>query len=292
MTRKRRSNRRRKSSAQLPMAIGLGTLLVGGLATGIYAYSTIGSETPIDSEFCYIVDEPQYQAAFYVDYSLTADASQRQIRDLKRSLTSAYGELPPNGRLSVFTSDRSAASTMTKPTFSICRPPNSKAEQVEAGTPEKNTQQLSFLTKKAVAGFSKKIDTLIEDAQDGDKVAHDSPILEDFQNIGRTHKRIGLDAFYAYTDGIQNTEEAQFCVTKGHLPPYRQFKTTATYRRTKLPQAFEGTEVTIYLIDGGQLPSPNLPYCTNNELQVWWPAHFENAGSTVSPVIRLRHGGA
>ena len=258
------------------------------LGAGFYGLNAKLTQKQMDPLTACYAQEDQAQSAVFIDFSLTHQTSTAQNRDLKTALIRAYEALPPNGKLSIFTTAQDSVATLTEPILSLCSPPATPAEQAALGAPDKPQPFLKRRAQEAKVQYEAHIAQLMEDAKDKSKVAKDSPILEQIQAISRYQFSGPLTSFYVFTDGVQNSEVAQFCAVKNHLPPFAVFERGPVYQVIK-PDPFTDVRVEFLLIEGGALPSPSLPFCTHGELQAFWPAFFEASGATVR-LTRLRYG--
>ena len=284
---RRRSRRRRNSRPWL--IAGLIGLPVAVIGTGMVALNAHMSKPQINPDtYCYAQDN-QYQSAFFIDYSFTDDTSQQQDRDLETSLGRAYDELPPNGQISVFTTARHTSHSLAKPVWVQCRPAATPAEQARIPAPEETPPYLRHQAEKSRQKFMNTVKQLMADAKDQSKVAHDSPLLEQAQAISRHYPDGTLKRLDWFSDGVQNTEFRQFCVVKGHLPPFRKFAKNRDYRYIK-PNPFTDVNVNILLVEVGRYPAPGAPYCTNNELRTFWEDYFLANDASSAQVSPLRYG--
>jgi hypothetical protein len=222
----RRTDKRKRrggSSRKAPLIAGIIGVPVLAVTAGWFALDGIMDQKKIDPvTFCY-EENNQYQAAFFADVSFTHSTSKAQDRDFQNALLRARAALPPNGRLSIFTTARYAGSTLVEPVFTICRPPSTPEGMARIGAPDKPTPYLKRQAKDAEAAYRAMAARILIDAKDKAKTALDSPILEQIQAISRYVFKGPLRLFYVFTDGIQISELAQFCRTKGHLPPFKSF---------------------------------------------------------------------
>lgn len=231
-----------------------------------------------------------HEAAVFVDFSFTAGTSAAQDRSLRTGLMRAYDALPPNGRLSIFTTARDTSATLATPVLVVCRPPAKPAEQALIGTPAKPPAYLQRVSKEARAAYMKQVEQLLADAKSQEKRAYDSPILEQLRAISEFPFSAPLQRLYSYSDGLENTTGTQFCAVKGHLPPFGRFKKTDLYGRIKPAGSFTGAAVQFWMVETARLPSRQLPYCTAEELRKWWEAYFKAAGAASVDLIPLRYG--
>ncbi|MCB1754328.1 MAG: hypothetical protein KDJ38_02325 [Gammaproteobacteria bacterium] len=283
-----RSSRRNHQSWPLLTAFIL--MLATTLGSAYWFVGNAANQVSMNMKtFCYEDIPDQYQTGFFIDYSVTEFASPEQIRDLRNSLENAFEASEAGGRVNWFSTASGISSSVVKPFFTMCRPAKTPLESQRVGLPEKTLAQHKYQYDQAKKTYMEAVDTLI--AERAEKSSKESPILEQIQGIGGYYLRQKqqLNHFYVYTDGIQNSEIAQFCQTRNHLPPFPLFKKTRTYDLVK-PEGFEQTKVDFLLVELLSLPSAGLEYCTNDELRDFWPAFFEDAGAeVVAPAKRLRY---
>jgi hypothetical protein len=258
--------------------------IVGG---GFAAYAYLGKEK-IDAAYCYARPD-QHQAAAFIDYSLTHQTSDSQQRDLVNTLMQTFRNMPPNGRLSVFTTANSATATVNVPVFTLCNPAQTAREQDLIGAPSKSTTMIAREHKEAGEAFQQFVETLIAQSQDASQLATSSPILEQIQGISRYDFGAPLSELLLYTDGINNSPNGQFCAKQGHLPRFEVFAKRPEYRFIA-PRDFGGATIDYLMVEGGALPSTNLPFCTNAELRGFWVDYFEGNGAGSVTLTPLGYG--
>jgi len=256
---------------------------------GWWALTTAGSATAYDPiTLCY-AQEGQHNTAFFIDNSFRSATSDAQERDLGRAIDRAYDELPPNGRLLIFSTARGEDGVIIKPAVIMCRPPASAQDQQTIGGISKTPQQLQKEARVAGVRFRAATKKYLSDSKEGDSIAHDSPILEQLQAISRYKFQGRLERLYAFTDGVQMSEFRQMCVTKGHLPPFKVLSQQSDYRYIA-PESFAGVDVEILLAELWDIPSPSMPYCNQNELRSFWIDYFQDNDAANVRLTRLRHG--
>lgn len=250
------------------LGIPLAALGVGGRL----AYIHLNTEK-IDVAYCYD-REDQYQAAAFIDFSFTAQISPSQQRDLKTVLAQAFDGLPPNGKLSVFTTANGSTTSVAEPVFTLCNPAETTKEQERIGAPKSSPTVLARLNDEAAEAFDAFLTDLMAQTVDDRQQARTSPILEQMQAISRFDFGGSLDKLYAFTDGLNNGPSGRFCVEQGHMPRFAKFAEKPEYRFVA-PEHFGGADIEVLLVEGGPLPQPNLPYCTTLELRTFWVDYFE-----------------
>lgn len=283
---------RNKSSWFKKLAVGGAITTIPALALGVggyYANEYISREQ-IDASLCYPRAD-QYQAAIFVDSSMTHQASASQRRDLTNTLAQTFSNLPPNGKLSVFTTESGVASTINKPIFTLCKPAKTPAELAAIGAPSSAAPKLARQYAEAEDAFQDALANLMTNATDQSRRATSSPILEQIQGISRYNFGAPLSKFLVYTDGINNSEAGQFCAQQGHLPRFEVFTKRPDYRFIK-PDDFGGADVDILLVEPTTLPNSSLPYCTIDELRTFWVEFFEGNGARRVNLTPLGHGAA
>lgn len=286
----KRSNSRRRAGAQrnsISRAIKLAALPIITLGAGGYAISHyIDIEKP-GEDGCYVRAD-QHQAVIFVDNSLTGQSG-AHLRDYRTGLLRVYKTAPANSLIRITTTSRKDGGSFAQPTFTLCKPAATLAEQAAIGAPEKAAPHLKRLEREAYAQYRSMVEQVIADAQDPDKAAKDSPILEQLQAVSRYDRFDGPNrSLTIITDGISNSETARFCTVKGDLPAFRKFEVKPKYKYVA-PQSFEGMDVTFLLVEFGKLPSGSLKYCSNEELYDWWEDYAEGNGAKSVDMRRLRY---
>jgi len=281
----RRNNRRKGSS--MGKAIKLAALPVIALGAGGYAVNHYTNIEKPNAYGCYN-REDQHQAVVFVDNSLTGQSG-AHLRDYRTGLLRVYQTVPANSLIRITTTSRKDGGSFAQPTFILCKPAATPAEQAAIGAPEKSAPHLKRLERKAYAQYQSMVEQVIADAQDPDKAAKDSPILEQLQAISRYDGFDGPNrSLTIITDGISNSETARFCVVKGDMPPFEKFRTTHNYKYVA-PRSFQGMDITFLLVEFGKLPAGSLKYCSNKELYDFWEDYARGNGAKSIDMRRLRY---
>ncbi len=282
--RRTRSNRRRanqSSKNRYGLIAGIVLVPISVLGLGSVLLKSELKKEKIDSDtYCY-QQESQYEAAFFIDYSLTRFASSSTQRSLTNSLLSAYRSLPANGKLSIFNTAKNKNSDIVTPAFTLCRPAKNAKEQKALNGLEDTNEYVKSRYQKAESTFTAHVDTLIKETTSKKEALNYAPLLERFQGISRFYNEGSLQKLFVYSHGIQYSGFAEFCFKKNHLPPFSIFKSSNTYNTLKPTQAYEGVEVHFLLAEYARLPIKEAPYCTNHEIRQFWPAYFEHNGANV-----------
>ncbi len=260
-------------------------LVLGG---GGYVLNEYANVESISDDYCYERID-QHQSVFLIDSSFTHDMSDAQFRDLLTAHQRAYRALPANGRISIYTTAAHVNGSIPSPVFSACRPAATPAEQDAIGAPSKPAPYLRNQAADAEAEFLAAVDAVLADARDPDTAAADSPVLEQLYAISIDPGFQGLDrSLTVVTDGIQNSEIARFCSVRGDMPSFSAFETRPAYQDVR-PDSFAGTQVSILLVEFGELPAPGLEHCTNQELRNWWRDYAEANGAEHLRLTPLRY---
>lgn len=281
MARSKYARRKRKGSllkttAIVATIVGIPIATLGG--GGILAYHYLNKEVA-DANGCYMRPD-QYQTAVFVDFSFTDDTSGSQQRDLQNALTQAYAEMPANGAMSIFTTQKNSTATVNAPDFVICKPARNAEEQERIGAPALSAPVLSRLSDEAQERFAAYVQNMLEQSRQTDNQAINSPILEQLQGISRYHLGSPLSKLIIYADGINNSPAGQFCFKQGELPRFAAFAERPGYTFVR-PNSFNGADVEFLLVEFGALPTAQLPFCTTQELREFWVdyAKANDAGS-------------
>lgn len=285
--RSRRSKRGRGIGFYLKV-VAMVLLPVLALGVGGYGLNEYSKIEQIGADFCYPRPGQQAVAAIFLDYSVNKDMSGAQRRDLVTALERTFQKLPVNGRVLIFTTARDTGSSLAEPVFTICRPAQTAAEQAAIGAPSKPGPNLRRIAADALAAYQSEIGRILAETQDSAKSALESPLLEQVQAISRHPGFRGRDRrFVWFSDGIQNTEIAQFCSTRGDMPSAEAFLRRPDYP-VVAPESFAGTDVTVLLLETITLPQPGLQFCSHAEMRRWWPEFFRLNGADSVRLERLR----
>lgn len=283
-TRKSKRNRksRRKGNSNAFLIAGTAALVmtaVGGLGYGGYKYA--GIERP-DEFGCYARND-QHQTVIYADYSLI-DQSGTQLRDYAVGALATWDQTPANGRVMIATSARDTHSNLISPTFVLCKPAKTEAEQNALGIPLDGKLVRERNADEARQKFIAMMNEMIAEARNESRQAMNSPILEQVRAISRAAWFQGPSRdLTLITDGLQSSKIAQFCAVQGHMPPFGTFANKLDYQWVK-PDNFIGTDVTVLMVEALALPQPSMPFCSGHEeVRTWWKDYFVgNDANTVT----------
>ena len=288
-TRNRRSSRRNRSRRKPPQLGKWAKLLSVPIVALVGVAITLGYAINIEQPngYCY-AREDQHQVAVFIDASMTAESSATQVRDYRTAFIRAYDNAPANALISLFTTATDGRGSLPEPVFSMCKPASTPQEQGQFDGPSKTAPYLTRQADEAKAAYLAGVEAVLSDAQDPDKAAGDSPILEQVQAISRYQGFQSENRSLIWiSDGIQNSEIARFCSVQGHMPRYQAFEKTRAYKDIK-PNSFAGVDVFVLLVEFGPLPNDWAKFCSNAELRDWWPAYFEGNGANNVELTRLR----
>lgn len=293
--RRKGRNRRRRSQSTFPWkSVLAGTALTTILgAAGFLAYQDSDYITA-DAAGCFEQSGNQYHTVAIIDSSEPRfDSVQR--RDLMAAFRQLYSTgLQSNERFSVVTTEEAHIGSIPAPVLVFCRSARTKQDLEDVGAASATK---AFLVQHADK-FAKKVFepalTTIFSANPDDSMRQEreSPILEQIQSVGRmpgfssqtAHRRLIL-----VSDLFQSTSEAQFCVKRGHLPKFKNFKQKAYFNQVG-PVNLSGVDVKIYMLVRGGYGGSNYPYCNEDELRAFWSDYFADAGASNVEIIRLRMG--
>lgn len=292
--RKGRAGRRRRSSRRgadwtrsLKMAtlVVLPVLVLGASGYGLSEYTKIEQ---LGADYCY-ARATQAQAAVFLDYSVNGDLTGAQRRDLVTALERAYAALPPNGRVMIFSTARDTGASIARPVFEQCRPAATPEEQESIGAPSKPAPNLRRIASDAQAEFAAAVARILSDTQDGAKAAQESPLLEQIRAISRYPGFQGRTRHFVWlSDGLQNSEIAQFGAVRGDMPSVAKFMRRPDYGGVIKPESLAGVNVTLLLVESLALPQPGLDFVTHKEMRTWWPEYFRANGAASVQLERLR----
>lgn len=291
-TRRQHNNHGRSTASTIGIIAGLGVFVTGALGAGAFFALEKMNEKVLDVAYCYPSEsgEDRYVASYFVDFSFTTQVSPSQKRDLINTVTEEYDRLPANGQLYLFSTASDITASVVKPSFTICRPAKNKQEQSGiTGAPDKLPTVLAREHRDAREAFIKELEALLQDASDPSKAANRSPILAQFRGISRFNYGASLDRFVAYTDGIENSNIARFCVKKGHLPSFAKFAERRDYQEIRLDDLSD-VDVEFYQLRFGPLPNNQLPFCSYPELVDFYKGYFKDANAANIRVTPLGLG--
>jgi hypothetical protein len=272
--------------ALLATSVAVGSLILGGMALSSY----MNIEKP-DDNYCYARPDQQ-KVAVFVDNSLRQQ-SEAQFRDYSTAFERAYNSAEPNALLTVFSTAADTNRSLATPVFTICKPASTPAEQAAINAPEKPAPYLARQSKEAKARYEAAVEEILLDAQDADKIANDSPILEQLRAISMTNIFAGDNRqLTVITDGFQNSEIAKFCEIEGNMPSFASFKERSDYNLTIKPRSFAGIDVKLLLVEIVKLPDPvHYPFCTLQEKRNWWVSYFEGNDADSVELTPIRYWG-
>lgn len=286
---KRRSDRKHgKNIAIIVCIVALAILLISGGAVVMNSYT---GQKKLDENYC-IADANQHKTAIFIDSSVQP-LSPAHLRDYRTVFEQAYELTPVNTKIMVFTTASHTNGSLVKPVYIHCKPAMTAQEQENLGLPEKPLPYLKRQAKKASDDYYKKVDQILAEAQDTDKIPHESPILEQLKSI-TNHSDFISDAarsFIVITDGFQNSEIGSFCSKQGDMPNFYRFSQRPDYKVSIQPRSLKNTDVKLLLVEHGKLPVRGLDYCSNHELRSWWIAYFKSSNATSVNLVSLRYWG-
>ena len=294
----RRGRRQTQKSWISPVLWGLGGLAATAVLTGLgYMVWQDLQTTKPDKFACYPHNGSQAETVVFVDSSVPG-FDPVQSRDAINLFTKLYfHELSFNERFSMITTQESRIGSIPAPVITLCGPAKSSTDLESVGAA--NATQ-AFITRQVQRVFDKHLNPILEtvfttNPSDGDNQTRESPILEQIQSLSRDQgfaRKNGPRRLVIVSDMLQNTEEAQFCQSKGHLPTFAKFKDRAYFQNKIRPNSLKGVEVRIYMLIRGILGTKPFAHCTEGELHQFWKDYFKDAGATNVRFTRLRQGGA
>lgn len=284
----RRRNSRKKgiSFTKLFASVALPVIAITAGGTAMMHYTSL--EKP-DAHYCYEREE-QFKAAVFLDNSIT-DLSPAQMRDNQTAFIEAYDDAPANAKVMIFTTASDASTSLAKPVFEQCKPAQTPQEQENINAPAKPAPYLKRQADIARKAYQDAVTQVLSDLKDQNKAAYQSPILEQLQAISRYDGFIGTSrSLTVITDGIQNSELAKFCKTRGDMPRFSTFKNRSDYQLNAKPRSFENTDISLLMLEIGNLPNQYMPHCSgNDEVRLWWKDYFEGNDATHVELTTLRY---
>ena len=292
-----RRNRRRKNRRNIntkPWMIGLiaGTALCALISGSVLVYDDMQT-AKADKHGCYPVAGARAQTMVLVDSS-DPGFDPVQSRDLINGLASDFQfKLGFNEEFSVVTTQESRIGSIAAPVVTLCGPAKSQSDLERVGAA--STTQ-AFILRQAEQVWTSKLLPVLHDVFSPsppiqDRQRHESPLLEQVQSISRMPEFANAQQrrLIVVSDMLHNTEERQFCQTKGHLPSFAKFKTSGYFDKVR-PVSLSGVEMTVYMLIRGPLGKKPLQYCTEDELSRFWRDYAEDAGVSSIEFIRIRQG--
>jgi len=265
-------------------AIAVPTTALG--IAGYAAMTMMSTEEP-DANHCY-AREDQHQAVIFVDNSIEGQSGS-QLRDYRTAFIRAYDNAPANSLIKITSTARTQGGSFAQPSFVICKPASTPAEQEAIGAPAQPAPMLARIAATARGEYEAMVDQVIADAQDASQTAKDSPIFEQFQAISNYDDFTGPNrSLTSITDGVSNSDSARFCFVKGDLVSFDQFKERRSYQYVE-PRSFEGVDVTLLLVEIAEFPVPEAPYCSNADIRDFWTDYFKANGAKSVDLRRLRY---
>lgn len=289
-----RRNRSRRPSAPIGKLLLSGVALSAVLGTVGYFIWDEAKYITADAQGCYPGSPASAHTVALVDSS-EPRFDEAQTRDLLQ----VFGKLTASGlrfqeQFSLITTEEGSIGSVPQPVLTFCQSASDPEELKAIGATPATS---AYLARQAESFNEKVYDPAIRQAFDSEPDAQrrqkrESPILEQIQSVSRLsdfgddlrHRRLIIAS-----DLIQSTQEKQFCVTQGHLPSFEKFKATPYYERIK-PKSLNGVDVSIYMLIRHGYGEQPFPYCSEDELRIFWKAYFEDAGAASVDIIRLRTG--
>lgn len=285
----KRRNPRRKDGCKVKPILAV-LLPVAAIAVGGYVmHGELNNEKP-DSDYCYVrEDQHQHKTAIFVDNSL-GRLSDAHLRDYRAAFERAYDNAPPNTKIMIYTTAKDKSGTVVTPSFSLCKPPSTPAQQEAMGI--SSPQTAPYLTRQAQEArrrYHGMTMRTLADTQDETQHAGDSPLLEQLRAISRAPSFQGKTrSLIVITDGVQNSDIAHFCVVQDDMPHFQSFAEREDYALAVKPRSFSGTAVSLLLTEGTAMPNASLPYCSSQELRQWWVDYFNDNGADNVELTVLR----
>ncbi|MEP1932164.1 MAG: hypothetical protein ABJO52_20900 [Nisaea sp.] len=291
LTQRRRSHRSGSPFVKLALAC---TALTAVIGTAGYMAIQETNYVKADANGCFPGVASRAQTVAIVDSS-EPRFDEAQTRDLNQVFNKLIkSELRFQERVSIITTEERSIGSVPKPVLTFCHQAKNAEELTAVGAALVTTAYLQRQAKKFSADtYQPVLNRVLGQIADANhRQTRESPILEQVQSLSQLsdfgnnpeHRRLIL-----VSDLIQATEEAQFCVKKGHLPRFEKFKATPYYQRIK-PHSLSGVEVQIYMLIRNGYGKKPLRYCSEDELQKFWTAYFKEAGAASVDIIRLRTG--
>lgn len=296
---KKRPSSGRRGSSRRPN-VPYGKLLLSGVALtallGTIGYFIWDEAKYItaDAQGCFPGNPLAAHTVALVDSS-EPRFDEAQTRDLLQGFRKLFASgLRFQERFSLITTEEGTIGSVPQPVLTFCQSASDPEELNAIGAAPATS---AYLNRQAESLNEKTHDPVVRAVFDSKadaqrRQARESPILEQIQSVSRLsefgddlpHRRL-----IVVSDLLQSTQEAQFCVTQGHLPSFEKFKATPYYERVK-PKSLNGVDVSIYMLIRNGYGEQPFPYCSEDELRTFWTAYFKDAGAASVDIIRLRTG--
>lgn len=288
----RRAARHTGPSTTIKLGLAV-ALLTGTSATAYVALNRltqVAAEEQLNASYCLERNDQPVVAVFF-DGSFPKSLGAQQMRDYETALEQAYDVAAPNTRFDFFTTSEGFSGSVAKPAVIHCKPPETSEGYAELDGPRHSGPRAKVIAEEATEAWEANVDRLMEIATNPDLAANHSPLMEMTNAISRYPGFGGPDVTWlSFTDGIQNSELAQFCAVKGHMPSYERFARRSEFDSVR-PASLDGVKVKLFLVEHGKLPSPDLPYCSNEEMRSWWGDYFKGSGAQSVEITRIRNWG-
>lgn len=270
------------------MLSGVLVACMGGL--GYAALSTMGQKTP-DQYGCY--EDIKQRHTFVLFDASEPRLNAQQERSVRNYLDKVYDNLGPNEKLSFITTESDQISSTPKARFHVCGAARN-SEEIEAVGGQ--SASAGFLKKQKQRLYDKmyapQVEALLSQTPDESRRQNSqSPVLEMIKNISSMRDFVPGSRLISIGDHLQNSESAQFCVTQGHMPPFRIFRERDTYQQRLVPRSMVGIDVTVLLLQRYGYGKGFLKHCKNEEeLTKFWRDYFIGNGAVNPEFIRIRSG--
>ena len=282
---------KRSTRKQIPKLIAYGGILsVCAAGLGYAALQTMEAKIP-DALGCFDhIEQPQTVA--WIDASIPR-WNEPQARSLREYFDQLFDSLSLNERLSVYTSEGDQISSVPSPRFSVCGQAT-HAEQLEAIGAQGG--QAGYLAKQRERLYRKvlapELDTLFAlEADDTRLQLHQSPVLEQIAALSRQGKLPPGAKLIVVSDMLQNSETAQFCQSKNHMPRFSAFAQRRVYQERLKPENLEGVEIEVLMLQRQGYGQGGLRYCRDEEeIKSFWRDYFKANGAQTVRFIRIRQG--
>ena len=285
-------NRRKRHRQQLRTVLAYSSALalcLGGL--GYAAWQSFGKLSP-DAFGC-IDGAPQAQTLVLFDAS-EPRFNDEQARSLRRYFDQLYERLDFNEKLSVYTSEGDQVASVLKPRFHICGQASSPEQLDTVGAV---SAQSGYLRKERQRLYDKhlapELDILLSaEPDESRRQLYQSPMLELITDLSRSPNLMPGSRLIIISDLIQNSDSAQFCRAKNHMPSFAVFQDRTIYQTRLKPQPLQGLQVELLMLQRLGYGQEGLRYCRDEEeLRAFWRGYFKANGVSNPHFIRIRLGG-
>lgn len=229
MSIKRRRNGKGKSNFIKIIAYSIGIVLCTGAL--LYAViQSVGKAVP-DKIGCYKEATTNQHVHALIDNS-NPRFSITQNRSIIRYFESLYDELEFNGKISIYTTGDHEIASISKASFSICKPATTGKELEKINAANASDGYLEKQKKRLYQQhFLPNLKAILAKDLEESKKASSSPLLEITADLSRLPSMKSGSKLVLISDLFQSSSSVKpFCFVKGALPIYSSFSQWPVYK--------------------------------------------------------------